>query len=162
MFNVSYRIKTNESLENKWKRNLNKSKQIREVCNDLLAFRIVGNIPLEDIKKSIELMVKDIKTGIEVVDFYNKPKSVDDGYRGLHCYFKTNSKSFPVEIQYWKRKDALLNFYTHEIIYKNQNIYLNYSKELREWIDNLPEKPLGLDIDFIDFWYNMFLENEEE
>ncbi|MDN5343501.1 MAG: hypothetical protein PWP28_2381 [Oceanotoga sp.] len=157
--NVSYRLKSLESLKIKWNKNIGKSKQLREVCNDSLAFRIIVNIEKERVLEIIEKVYKYDK-GFEVVDFYKDHKSKDDGYRGIHLYFRFNPKSFPVEIQIWNRKDAILNYYTHEIIYKSDNKedYEEYSYKLRKWLDNLPEAPKNIDKEFIDFWYEMFLE----
>lgn len=157
--NVSYRLKSLESLKIKWDKNKGKSKQLREVCNDSLAFRIIVDIEKERVLDIIKKVYK-YKKGFEIVDFYQDHKSKDDGYRGIHLYFRLNPKSFPIEIQFWNRKDAILNYYTHEIIYKSDNKedYDEYSYKLRKWLDKLPDAPKNIDKEFIDFWYEMFLE----
>src|SRR6056297_3059542 len=95
--NVSYRLKSLESLKIKWNKNIGKSKQLREVCNDSLAFRIIVNIEKERVLEIIKEVYK-YKKGFEVVDFYKEHKSKDDGYRGIHLYFRLNPKTFPIEI----------------------------------------------------------------
>ncbi|MDN5343888.1 MULTISPECIES: hypothetical protein [Oceanotoga] len=157
--NLSYRLKSLESFKIKWNKNIGKSKQLREVSNDSLAFRFIVDIEKERVLEIIEKVYKYNK-GFEVVDFYKDHKSKDDGYRGIHLYFRLNPKTFPIEIQFWNRKDAILNYYTHEIIYKsyNKEDYDEYSYKLRKWLDKLPEAPKNIDKEFIDFWYEMFLE----
>lgn len=91
------------------------------------------------------------------INFYEREKTKDDGYRAVHVYFRYNRNSFPIEFQFWTRKDAILHFYTHEVIYKNkENIAAwEYSKKLRKWLDSIPDFPNNLDIDYINYLYSI-------
>ena len=86
---------------------------------------------------------------------YDNTKSIDDGYRGMHMYFRNNPKCFQIEVQIWNQEDALLNFYTHDIIYKKSNNdgLSYYSYELRKWIESMPKIPNNVEVDFIRYLY---------
>ncbi len=104
-----------------------------------------------------ECLKRNSKYKIFKVNLYNNHKAKDDGYRAIHLYFRNNNRCFPIEIQIWNHEDALLNFYTHDIIYKNSNLYdfSYYSYELRKWINEIPQCPEKLKIDFIKYLYKM-------
>ncbi|WP_160686269.1 hypothetical protein [Clostridium sp. C2-6-12] len=154
--NVSLRIKSEQSFNQKWKKNLEKSKQLREVCNDIIGIRIIADMDREDIAQNAGKIINSNNNyKIDIVNMYEKSKSIDDGYRGIHIYFRDNPKCFPIEIQIWNQQDALLNFYTHDIIYKKSNdVSLSYySYELRNWLDNMPEIPDNVEVNFIKYLY---------
>ena len=48
-----------------------------------------------------------------IINFYENPKSEDNGYRGIHFYLQKSTKTFPVEIQVWDYKAALEVLYKH-------------------------------------------------
>ncbi|WP_461207859.1 hypothetical protein [Clostridium sp. DL1XJH146] len=153
--NVSYRIKSESSLRLKWNKNLNQSKQLREVCNDVIGIRIISDIEKDIIVEHFSKQKNSTK--LDIVDFNSNPKKIDDGYRAVHLYIKNNPASFPIEIQFCTRKDALLNFYTHEVIYKKSRDIekLRYSSDLRNWLNNIPEVPQEIEISFIDYLYKI-------
>jgi ppGpp synthetase/RelA/SpoT-type nucleotidyltranferase len=153
--NVFSRIKSEQSFRQKWEKNLGKGKQLREVCNDIVGIRIIADLNREEIKENIEFIIQNLEYNISIVDFYENPKRKDDGYRGVHIYFKENPKCFPIEIQIWNQEDALLNFYTHDIIYKRLRDadMTGYSYELRNWIDDIPKAPEGVEVEFIKYLY---------
>lgn len=134
--NISSRTKTKASIKKKWDKNLAKKRPIKKVFNDIVGIRIVTN-NIDSIIKDIKQIAEINNYIIEIIDFNNNPKSIDDGYRGTHIYFKTNPKSFRIEVQIWSIIDAIINFYTHQYIYKNNGNY-TYSLHLREWIENIP------------------------
>lgn len=77
--------------------------------------------------------------------------------REIHLYFRHNPSCYPVEIQFWTRKDWLLDKYTHEVIYKQnfkQEHIINYSLALRKWIEQMPDKPEEI-ISYEDYLYTM-------
>ena len=92
---------------------------------------------LKNIKNKMQDII-DKNYKIEKIDFREKSKANDDGYRGIHIYFMNNPKSFRIEIQIWSKVDAILNFYTHQNIYK-VNGDISYALSLRKWIDELPQ-----------------------
>lgn len=112
---------------------------------------------MDELKLEVEKISEIAKIDnykIETVNFYDRPKK--DGYRGIHLYFKNNKKCYPVEIQFWTRKDWFLQRYTHEVIYKQSfdEDALNYSNNLRNWVDNIPVSPKEVD-SFIDYYYEV-------
>lgn len=156
IINVSLRIKSEQSFNQKWQKNIDKNKQLREVCNDVIGIRIIADMNREDIVDDVkEILVHNNQYKIDMVNMYEKSKSIDDGYRGIHIYFRNNPKCFPIEIQIWNQEDALLNFYTHDIIYKKSNDRNSsyYSYELRKWLDSMPEIPANIEVDFIKYLY---------
>ena len=115
---ISYRLKTEYSLINKWNKNLGKAKQLREVCNDVIGIRFIVDGTIDEIKAGILNAIEKVDYTIDIIDMYEKTKAVDDGYRAIHLYFRNQPSCFPLEIQFWTFKDAILHFYTHEVIYK--------------------------------------------
>lgn len=151
------RYKAEDSLRYKWNKNLESRRRLFEVSNDPWAIRIITNITVEELKCEIDKIVclaKELEYNISVVNFYENPKS--DGYRGIHLYFKNNKKCYPIELQFWTRRDWFLQRYTHEVIYKQsyEENAIDYSNNLREWVDNIPLSPAGLD-SFIDYYYEV-------
>ena len=162
---LNERFKTKESMCIKWEKNLKRKIPLNKVCNDTFALRVVVPFNRNTITEIVEKQFSN--SSVKIINYYWKTKSIDDGYRGIHVYLKNNPRCFPVEIQYWNREDAILNFYTHEVIYKrvvNGEISSfieevnEYSLALRRWIEQIPEKPNKLDKSFIDFWYEQFTE----
>ncbi len=103
--------------------------------------------------KHIDEITKKVNKTIKIVNFNEKPKSPDDGYRGLHIYIKNNPKCFQSEIQIWSKIDAILNFYTHQNIYK-QNLKTNYPLKLRLWMNDIPNSK-KVKIKFEDYLYKL-------
>ena len=151
------RYKAEDSLKYKWDKASNKDRRLFEVCNDAWAIRIITNISVDELKLEVEKISEIAKIDnykIETVNFYDRPKK--DGYRGIHLYFKNNKKCYPVEIQFWTRKDWFLQRYTHEVIYKQSfdEDASDYSNNLRNWVDNIPVSPKEVD-SFIDYYYEV-------
>nr|WP_307989750.1 hypothetical protein [uncultured Niameybacter sp.] len=151
--NASQRIKSYQSLKEKWNKNLGKSKQLREVINDIIGIRLIMNRSYEEILLWVNQLKKDCAYNIKIVDFHEVPKARDDGYRGIHVYFKENPMGFPIELQIWNQDDALLNFYTHDIIYKanKDSSSAEYGLALRMWLDKIPIMPEGVEIGYITY-----------
>lgn len=151
------RYKAEDSLRYKWNKNLDIGRRLFEVSNDPWAIRLITNITVDELKGEIDKIVclaMELEYNISVVDFYENPKS--DGYRGIHLYFKNNKKCYPIEMQFWTRRDWFLQRYTHEVIYKQsyEENSIDYSNNLRNWVDNIPLSPDGLD-SFIDYYYEV-------
>ena len=138
MDNISCRTKTITSIKNKWNKNLGKKRPINKVFNDIVGIRIITENNIDNIIGYITEIADNKNYKIEKIDFREKSKANDDGYRGIHIYFMNNPKSFRIEIQIWSKVDAILNFYTHQNIYK-VNGDISYALSLRKWIDELPQ-----------------------
>lgn len=151
------RFKAEDSLRYKWNKESNSTRRLFEVCNDLWGIRGTCNLTEKEIGYEIDLLrleAEKLNLNIDIVNFYNNPKS--DGYKGIHVYFRNNPKCYPIELQFWNRKDWFLQRYTHEIIYKqiqDKEAEL-YSLSLRKWFDALPECPSMID-SFIDYYYEV-------
>ncbi|MCB2362141.1 hypothetical protein [Clostridium estertheticum] len=151
------RYKAEESLQFKWNKNCNEGRRLFEVCNDAWAIRVITNLTVFELQNEINkirLMAEELQYKIEIVDFYKQPKN--DGYMGIHVYFKNNSRCYPVEMQFWTRRDWFLQRYTHEVIYKQDynESTVAYSMDLRKWVDSIPNCPIGVD-SFIDYYYEI-------
>lgn len=139
---VSYRLKTMESFKRKWESNLTKERSLYKVCNDLLGIRVICSLSEAELS---EIRAPENTFGItsRIVNYHRKcAKSVDDGYRAVHIYFR--KRSFPVEVQLWNYKDALLQGYTHDVLYKQCPACYAYGRSLRDWIDTIPAAPDGV------------------
>lgn len=150
---IACRIKTEESIRKKWNKNIGAKRALNKVFNDLIGVRIITDINIEEMLKHIDEITKKVNKTIKIVNFNEKPKSPDDGYRGLHIYIKNNPKCFQSEIQIWSKIDAILNFYTHQNIYK-QNLKTEYPLNLRAWMDKIPNSKKA-NIKFEDYLYNL-------
>ena len=159
---ISYRMKTEQSFLAKWDKNLGKAKQLREVCNDTIGIRFIVESSAEEMTAGILKVIEHSEYTIDIINMYEKPKAADDGYRGVHLHFRQNPKCFPLEIQFWTQKDALLHFYTHEIIYKvHPNEESNsYSLSLSRLLESLPDKPSSVPISFETYLYKVLHANK--
>lgn len=157
---TSYRIKSANSFLNKWNKNIGNHKQIREVCNDIIGIRYIVHATEKELIQSVLKTVQNVNYNIDIVNFYEKPKAIDDGYRGIHLYFRNNPACFPVEIQLWTFRDAILHFYTHEVIYKNKysDEAITYSRTLRNILDSIPDAPKHINPSFIHYLYKLVYE----
>ena len=136
---ISFRTKTEKSLREKWNKNLGQKRPLKKVFNDIIGIRIVTKDSIDNIMDYIIEISENKQYKIIPIDFRKTPKSPDDGYRGIHIYADTNSKGFRVEIQIWSELDSILNFYTHQNVYK-VNGAISYPIQLRQWIDEIPIK----------------------
>lgn len=125
--------------------------------NDIIGIRLIMNQSYEEILQLVKQLKKDCAYNIKIVDFHAVPKARDDGYRGIHVYFKENSMGFPIELQLWNQEDASLNFYTHDIIYKanKDSNSREYGLALRTWLDKIPVMPEGVEIGYIKYLYEI-------
>lgn len=109
---LSNRIKIQESLMFKIRRNIDKEKILQgklyvyKILNDLIGLRII-------ITKDYELKIKMI------LDYFSNNKDYKiihkdkDGYKAYHIYTNSNNKIFPLEIQIWDLKDEDKNKQSH-------------------------------------------------
>ncbi|MGL4788606.1 MAG: hypothetical protein ACRCWZ_02485 [Cetobacterium sp.] len=154
--NFTSRFKTFESFEKKWVKNsqTGQEKKFYKACNDVLGYRFIVDCNQQHLVNLLNTL--ELEDVIKI-DFYTNIKTNDDGYRGIHLYFWYNRRNFPLEIQIWTVKDALLHFYTHEVIYKDANSIAQkeYSKNLRQWLDSIPDEPEGLELNYTNYLYNI-------
>ncbi|MBR2692776.1 MAG: hypothetical protein IKE69_01040 [Thermoguttaceae bacterium] len=105
---LDYRIKSVESIENKYERYY-PNHQVRKVFNDTLGFRAFCDGYRDLLKTEDEqFYVVDRSLG----------KSSDDGYRGVHVYFQLDNRHYPIEIQFNTLFDRQLNNWLHSGLYK--------------------------------------------
>jgi putative GTP pyrophosphokinase len=116
-----YRIKAPDSIRRKVA--THPELRFQSVFNDILSLRICMDEYLTNVPDYLRLV--DLTQG----------KSVDDGYRAQHLYFKRDNYSYVIEIQIWAGKDAKFNTWSHELAYK----YIKHSdvlRKVRELYDN--------------------------
>ena len=154
---TSYRLKSEQSFLNKWRKESNAQRPLKKVANDILGVRLIINeekLPIEQVIVMLEKSEYEILT----VNFYDSPKSNDDGYRGVHFYLQENTRTFPIEIQVWDYKAALLNFYAHEVIYKNKETgkaERDYALAVQQVLQAFPQKPENMDLSFVDYIFEV-------
>lgn len=164
---TSYRLKSEQSFLNKWRKESNAQRPLKKVANDLLGIRLIIKEERFPIQRVIEMM-EESKSEILIVNFYDSPKSQDDGYRGVHFYLQENTSTFPIEIQVWDYKAALLNFYAHEVIYKSKETgeaERNYALAVQKALQAFPQKPENIDLSFVDYIFDVLykhMRGEEE
>lgn len=99
------RVKTPDSIERKVMRNPHK--EFQSVFNDLLGMRIC-----------CEEYPTVFPEYYRVVDM-REGKQEDDGYRGIHLYYKESNYHYIIEVQLWSRYDATFNWMSHSFGYKS-------------------------------------------
>ncbi|WP_394120328.1 hypothetical protein [Planococcus donghaensis] len=155
--NTSYRFKSEQSFQFKWNKESNTGRPLKKVANDLVGIRLIINVEKLPMEKLIQIM-KELEDKVQIINFYENPKSEDDGYRGVHFYLQKTTKTFPVEIQVWDYKAALLNFYAHEVIYKNIEAGINerqYALAVQQALAAFPQKPENIDLSFVDYVFEV-------
>lgn len=122
---LDYRIKSVQSAILKYNRYY-PDRQARKVFDDLLGFRsLCDNYDdVLELKEIPELRIADMSKG----------KAKDDGYRGIHVYFRLDGSHYPIEIQYNTYYDRQFNNWLHKYIYKK-----SYENEIGFRLRNLYE-----------------------
>lgn len=128
------------------------------MCNDVIGIRFI----IDEIRVGILIAIEKVDCTIGTIDVHIRTKAVDDGYRAIHLYFRNQPSCFPIEIQLCTFKDAILHFYTHEVIYKaGPNAEeIAYSRALRTVIDALPNKLKEVDLSFETYLYKILHANQ--
>lgn len=112
---LDYRIKSEESVRFKYERYY-PDRPVQKVFNDLLGFRtFCGTYEEALCLKQPQITVVDMSRG----------KARDDGYRGVHLYYKKDNFHYPIEIQFNTFLDRQLNDWLHDYVYKK-----NYPPEI--------------------------------
>jgi hypothetical protein len=106
-----YRVKTRESIDDKIQRYSTRENQypVNNWLNDIFGARIV--LEAGAIQSIISLL--DVwKNEFNLKNWYVRDQ---DGYRGLHVYFKNQSNFYyPWELQIWDEQDIQSNIHHHE------------------------------------------------
>lgn len=105
---LDYRIKSEESIRSKYLRYY-PDRPVQKVFNDLLGFRAL----CASYEEALHLELPQIT----VVDM-SHGKARDDGYRGVHLYYKTDNFHYPIELQFNTFLDRQLNDWLHDYVYK--------------------------------------------
>lgn len=105
--NFNFRVKTQDSILRKVERYPDKHAQ--QVFNDVLGLRMI-----------VDEYPTSYPDYLRVVDMSNG-KTNDDGYRGVHLYYKKDNYSYIIEIQLWSKKDRVFNTWMHMKGYKSVN-----------------------------------------
>ena len=106
---LDYRVKSPDSIVNKYERYESANRPVNKVFNDILGFRVLCD--------DYEELFKIESTTLKVVDM-SKGKSIDDGYRGVHIYYQLDNFHYPIEIQFNTFLDRQLNNWLHDFLYK--------------------------------------------
>lgn len=105
---IDYRVKSEESICSKYERYY-PDRPVQKVFNDLLGFRSL----CASYEEALALCVPQIK----VIDM-SHGKAKDDGYRGVHLYYRKDNFHYPIEIQINTFLDRQLNDWLHDYVYK--------------------------------------------
>lgn len=105
--NYVSRIKSSDSIELKSQRY--PDLRFQSVFNDILGIRIHCS--------EYPVFIPDY---YRIVDL-RKGKADDDGYRGIHLYYKQDNFHYVIEVQLWADPDYAFNIWTHSDTYKYEN-----------------------------------------
>ena len=105
---LDYRVKSEESIRSKYERYY-PDRPVQKVFNDLLGFRTLCMSYEEALQLNLpQITVVDMSHG----------KARDDGYRGVHLYYKVDNFHYPIELQFNTFLDRQLNDWLHDYVYK--------------------------------------------
>lgn len=105
---LDYRVKSEESIRSKYERYY-PDRPVQKVFNDLLGFRALCTSYDDALHlESPHITVVDMSHG----------KAHDDGYRGVHLYYKIDNFHYPIELQFNTFLDRQLNDWLHDYVYK--------------------------------------------
>ncbi|WP_125580645.1 nucleotidyltransferase family protein [Levilactobacillus cerevisiae] len=104
-----YRVKFLASLKVKVGHNLDKHRYVAKVVNDLVGTRIIVGHLNRNFDEVEEVLVRLLKR--QVISRYYLRE--DGKYRAIHCYFQSENRYFPWELQIWDTADATANFREH-------------------------------------------------
>lgn len=106
---LDYRVKSIQSIVRKYETHA-KNNAMSNVFNDLLGFRSLCDSydEIAALQNAEHFRVVDMSGG----------KRNDDGYRGIHVYFKLSNGHYSIEIQYNTYFDRQLNNWLHKYVYK--------------------------------------------
>ncbi|RRG01318.1 MAG: hypothetical protein DUD34_12515 [Lactobacillus sp.] len=82
---------------------------ISKTINDLCGLRLIVPRVRENFNEVIALL-DDYKHSKVIKRYYTRR---DGRYFGIHCYFQTDNRYFPWELQIWDTLDASNNYYEH-------------------------------------------------
>lgn len=107
-----YRVKTSESIIDKYKRYLSQENQYptNNILNDIFGARIILDT------KTINTILSQLdnwKQEYQLKNWYLRDK---DGYQGIHIYFKNQSNFYyPWELQIWDMQNIEKNVASHKL-----------------------------------------------
>ena len=105
---LDYRVKSEEAIRSKYERYY-PDRPVQKVFNDLLGFRTLCMSYEEALQLNLpQITVVDMSHG----------KARDDGYRGVHLYYKVDNFHYPIELQFNTFLDRQLNDWLHDYVYK--------------------------------------------
>lgn len=104
LLSYTFRVKTIDSIRRKVARH--PDLKAASVFNDVIGIRLV-------VDKYPEVYPEYYR----VVDMRNG-KHVDDGYRGVHLYYKLDNFHYQIEVQLWSEEHSVYNSWMHKFGYK--------------------------------------------
>lgn len=113
------RFKSDDSIERKFEKTLQKGLGFAQCFNDLIGIRL-----------HFEEYPEVFPAYFRVVDMRDG-KKMDDGYRAIHLYYQRDNYSYPIEIQLWCGEDYQFNLWSHMAAYKYtkpENGYVLYQQ----------------------------------
>lgn len=152
VIDFSYRFKESTSIERNWNKD-DGTRQLYKILNDTLGLRFVLQTNKEEL---ILIAEKFIETCPLQDNIARQLEHNRDGYQGIHIYIRNGTKVFPIEVQLWTRRDALLNRYLRDTIYtrvEDQPI-IQHARDLREWLEVIPmlDRDFGIQ-SYVDYMY---------
>ena len=155
------RYKDEDSIKRNWE-NVRLTKPLNKTLNDILGMRFILKTKKDNLKKIVQEFIDSCPLGEDKCRFVNLEK---EGYEGIHVYVMIRNNTFPLEVQFWTRTDALLNQYLRDTIYArfdDSNI-IRYAEHLLNWLEQIPlldgKEPIK---SYIDYLYEKAFHDEDD
>jgi len=113
VFDFQYRIKLQTTILLKIKVNMDKHLYVAKVLNDFFGARVVLT-GIEGQQYQLDQLLQNLKRQGIISRYYTRS---DGQYRATHCYFQTDNRYFPWELQIWdtlREKQNQLEHIRHE------------------------------------------------
>jgi len=107
--NFQYRIKAVTVVSTKIAYNYGKHRYVSKIINDLFGARIVLS-GTEAQQERLDRLLQRLKDSQVISRYYTRH---DGKYHATHCYFQSDNRYFPWELQIWDKKRELKNYSEH-------------------------------------------------
>lgn len=108
-YDFRYRIKLRSTIQAKIRYNIGKDRYVAKTLNDLFGARIILT-GIEQQHNELEERLNNLKSKGVITRYYTRH---DGDYLATHCYFQTDNRYFPWELQIWDENREYKNRFEH-------------------------------------------------
>lgn len=108
-YDFRYRVKLRETVFSKINYNIGRHRYVSKVLNDFFGSRVI--LPkIENGQSELNELLRRLSEKRIVSRYYTRS---DGNYRATHCYFQSDNRYFPWELQIWDKSREKQNQFEH-------------------------------------------------